>query len=174
MIELKNRNNIIEELTEMLMQFDKLRNNYQTDVYLYLDKEKQTAKLYTFVNVGGNSWLDDDHYIIYSDKEHYESVFENFENKQDLLAVASNYDFAKSDEILHQIIEKIADESEEDVENISPEDVFYEDIRSWIENNEQMYNAICEAHEYFIDERRPDYVERAELIISEWESEMEN
>lgn len=174
MIELKNRKEIIEELTEMLILFDKWRNNYQTDVYLYHNKEEQTAKLYTFVNMGGNSWLDDNHYTIYSDKPHYESVFENFEDKQDLLAVASDYDFEKSDEILHQIIEKIADESEEDVENISPEDVSYEDIRNWIENNEQTYNAIYEAHECFIDERRPDYIKKAELIISEWESEMEN
>ena len=58
---LKNREAIVEELAEMLKKFDMQLNAYQTDVYLYYDEEKQTAELDTFINVGGRSWLNDDH-----------------------------------------------------------------------------------------------------------------
>ena len=66
MLTIKNREEIVDKLVDMLVQFDKDCNSYQTDVYLYYDKENQSAELDTFVNVGGNSWLNDDHYTIYS------------------------------------------------------------------------------------------------------------
>lgn len=72
MKELNNHNELVNELTDMLITFDKECNQYQTDVYLYYDKENNTALLDTFVNVGGNSWLDDDHFTIYHDSQHYE------------------------------------------------------------------------------------------------------
>ena len=56
MFTIKNREEIVDKLVDMLVQFDKDCNSYQTDVYLYYDKENQTAELDTFVNVGGNSY----------------------------------------------------------------------------------------------------------------------
>lgn len=81
---LKNREAIVEELAEMLKKFDMQLNAYQTDVYLYYDEEKQTAELDTFINVGGRSWLNDDHCTIYADCEHYETDFDFFDNLGDL------------------------------------------------------------------------------------------
>ena len=80
---LKNREAIVAKLAEMLKKFDLELNRYNTDVYLYYDKEKQTAELDTFINVGGNSWLNDDHYTIYTDREHYETDFDIFDNLGD-------------------------------------------------------------------------------------------
>lgn len=72
-----NMEAVAEQLAQMLMEFDKECNSYQTDVYLYV-KEDGTAYLEEFVNVGGNSWLDDDHYTIYTDKEHFEEPLDWF------------------------------------------------------------------------------------------------
>lgn len=54
-IVIKNRNEIVEKLAEMLYQFEVEHTGYQEDVYLYIDKDGN-ATLDTFVNVGGNSW----------------------------------------------------------------------------------------------------------------------
>ena len=50
-MKITNREEIVEQLTEMLIQFDKDARMYQTDVYLYYDSENQTAELDTFVMV---------------------------------------------------------------------------------------------------------------------------
>lgn len=72
---IKNRDEIVSELAEKLMQFDCMLNHYQTDVYAYI-AEDGTVTLADFDNVGGNSWLNDDHYIMYTDREHYSSARE--------------------------------------------------------------------------------------------------
>ena len=70
-ININNREEIVEQLAEMLVSFAKARNLYQTDVYLYYDEATCTASLDKYENVGGNSWLDDGHYTIYIDRPHY-------------------------------------------------------------------------------------------------------
>lgn len=77
-MEIINRAEIINELAEMIMQFDKERSDYCTDVYLYYDAENKTARLHLFGNPGGQSWIDDDHYTIYSDTAHFNTVFDFF------------------------------------------------------------------------------------------------
>ncbi len=72
-MEIKNRNQIIEELAGIMLQADLDHNNYQTDIYLYLS-EDGTATLDEYINVGGNSWLNDDHYLLWIDKPHYEDI----------------------------------------------------------------------------------------------------
>ena len=72
---LKNYDQIIEEFMSMLARLDAERNAYQTDIYLYLDDEGN-GTLYEFLNVGGNSWLNDAHILLYEDKPHYEDVAE--------------------------------------------------------------------------------------------------
>ena len=69
---IKNREALVNELAEMLMQFDKDCKQYQTDVYFYYNNRNQTGKLDTFQNPGGNSWRDDDHMTVYTDGEHYD------------------------------------------------------------------------------------------------------
>ncbi len=87
-MELKNYDELVEELIEMLKDFDKQMNKYQTDVYLYYDPETQTGELDTFVNVGGNSWLNDDHITIYRDKEHLDDIFRTYyQNEEEIASV---------------------------------------------------------------------------------------
>lgn len=70
-ININNREEIVEQLTEMLIDFAKARRLYQTDVYLYYDVATCTASLDTYDNIGGNGWLDDTHFTIYIDRPHY-------------------------------------------------------------------------------------------------------
>lgn len=173
MMIIKNREVVVEQLTEMLVDFAKAMRNYQTDVYLYYNTEEQTAELDTFVNVGGNSWLNDDHYTIYSDKEHFESVFDSYGDEKELLAAATNYDTAKADEVFHQIMEKVAEDEDEDIENISPDDVTYTDVRDWIMNADDLYDTLCNVYADEVEDMRADYAQQAEDIISRFEEEAE-
>ncbi len=67
---IKNRAEVLAQLVEILKDFDKCMNEYQTDVYAYYNDATETVELDTFVNVGGNSWLNDDHITIYTDTEY--------------------------------------------------------------------------------------------------------
>jgi hypothetical protein len=163
--ELKNRKEIVEELTEILMDFDRKKNKYQTDVYLYYDEETQTAKLDTFVNVGGNSWLDDEHYTIYRDMEHHENWSDYYCNDGDFAwgLDMSNDDFEK------EVIEYL-DLDEGDKEDYQ---IQYIDAYNYIKTREDYMDKLIEVYKKSIDEARADYAEQAELIISEWEEETE-
>ncbi len=78
-MKIANYENIVAELVDMLAEFDALHDDYQTDIYMYVD-ENNNATLYEFVNPGGNSWLDDDHIFLYADKPHYEDMMEGLED----------------------------------------------------------------------------------------------
>ena len=157
---LKNREAIVAKLAEMLKKFDLELNRYNTDVYLYYDKEKQTAELDTFINVGGRSWLNDDHCTIYADCEHYETDFDFFDNLGDL---ADAVGIQKE-----ELIQKAAKYFDVDVE-----DMAYYEVARFIESDENLMEKLHEAYKTYLDEMENDYVERADHIISEWESNEE-
>lgn len=73
MKELANRTEVIEEIAQSLMRLDLERRKYQTDLYLYIDKGG-IGRIVEYENVGGNSWLDDDHITIYSEMPCYDSI----------------------------------------------------------------------------------------------------
>lgn len=106
--DLSNADELRDELIIMLKEFDKSGNQYQTDVYLYVDTEMNTGSLYEFVNVGGNSWLNDDHYILYIDKPHYETWEDmiGFESEEEWNEFVdndpNNYYPEKADEIIRE------------------------------------------------------------------------
>lgn len=158
---IKNREQIIEQLTEMLMQFDKDMNEYQTDVYLYYNKENQTAELDTFINVGGNSWLDDDHYTIYTDKEHYETVWNWFNDSTEIADVLEYPTYTEFDYDVRQALEIEADE-----------DIAWEDYIAYVKSNDDYMEKIYAAYNECIDDMRSEYTERAEIIIKQFEDEM--
>lgn len=160
---IKNREEIVEQLTDMLIHFDKDCNNYQTDVYLYYDEENQTAQLDTFVNVGGNSWLDDDHYTIYSDREHFSDMWDWFSNAEEI----ANYLEIPVEQFRKEVIAflEISDDEAEDFELDHYEARRYAKTKD--EYMEKLFAIYCES----IDELRPDYVIQAEEIIERFENE---
>ena len=150
---IKNLDSIIEQLTEMLMDFDRELNGYDTDVYLYYDEETETARLDTFVNVGGNSWLDDDHYAIYTDKQHYDT-FLDFWN--------SIAEFAESLGMTErELVENVAK-----YYHIDTEDVGYVDVHDWICDHEKAFDTLAEIYsDYIENDLNAEYHEKAEEIM---------
>lgn len=155
-MKITNREKIVEELTDLLMQFDKDMNSYQTDVYMYINEESNTASLDTFVNVGGNSWLNDDHYTIYTDKEHYDGISafysESFEYAD---AIGIDYGVLKEEARAYHEYDDI-------------DDVDYTDIEKYVLSRDDYSEKVFQAYYDYIDESRSEYVERAEKIISHY------
>ena len=66
-----NYSEIKEKLIEILKEHDLNRDCCEVDVYLYNRDNKPV--LDTFLNCGGNSWLDDDHYTLGRLSEYYDN-----------------------------------------------------------------------------------------------------
>lgn len=160
MKELKNREAVIEKLTEMLKAFDKAMNRYQTDIYLYLS-EDGTATLDEFVNVGGNSWLDDGHYCIYSDREHFEDLGDWYDDYH-TADIAEVVGLTES-----ELIEKTAEFRE-----IEPSEVDSCEIWYFLKSNDEYMEKLQAEYESAIDtDFNGIYSEHAEYIISRFEDD---
>lgn len=83
-MELKNYDELIPQIARMMLDHDKDHTSYQEDIYLYVDSDGN-GSLELFQNVGGNSWLDDDHYTVCSLPERYTDWTDTF---QDIDSVA--------------------------------------------------------------------------------------
>lgn len=80
---INNADQIRRDLIQILIDDAVDLPGYQRDVYMYVDAD-DNATLDIFVNVGGNSWLDDDHYCLTTLPEHLDQITENFETAADL------------------------------------------------------------------------------------------
>jgi hypothetical protein len=160
-INITNREEIVERLAELLMQFDKDQNSYQTDVYMYIDEETGAATLDTFVNVGGNSWLDDNHTTIYTDKEHFDSMYDYYCN---------NGDFADALDMEHTELQRetakhLADSGEIDADEAEDYEPDWHEIKEYIETREDYVEKLTECYYDSIEEMRSDYINSAEEIV---------
>lgn len=160
--EIKNHDEIIKQLTQILITFAKDSNPYQTDVYLYYNTETQTARLDTFVNVGGNSWLDDDHYTIYRDTEHFDKWYDYFETSE----LAYCLDIRQTD--FENEVKEFLELDEEDKQDYK---INYSDALNYILSREDYTDKLTNIYKQYIDEMQPEYVQQAENIINEWEQE---
>lgn len=154
MFTINNYDEVVENLAGLLKQFDIDENMYQTDVYMYVD-ENGNATLETFTNVGGNSWLNDNHYTIYTDKEHYEGGFSDWAYG-DLSWCAET---CGTD--INTVKQIIAENSGWDIEDIDDSDIY-----SFLTENEK-YTEILRSE--YIDDLNSlvDYRDIAENILDE-------
>ena len=81
-ITLKNRDEFIEKLTDIIVQNEFGRYPEDIDIYLYHDGEGNWT-LKEFENPGGNSYIPDDHFTIWTIKEgtNYDYYFSGIENE---------------------------------------------------------------------------------------------
>lgn len=70
-MKIDNYREIVADLMHMIAKLEAEKNAYQTDIYMYVD-ERGHATLDTYINIGGNSWRDDDHILVWEDRPHYE------------------------------------------------------------------------------------------------------
>lgn len=166
---IKNKDVLIEAMADLLMQYDKDLNKYQTDVYLYLDGEGNGA-LEEFQNVGGNSWKDDDHFTIYSDHEHYDTMYDWYTEAEDLAwGLGMEWEELK-EEVLDWLVEEGAIEPE-DIDDYEYEPI-YAEVLYYIKENESYVDELKEQYDAEIDANRSDYIKKAIEIIEKAEEEM--
>ena len=156
---IKNREELVNELKEILIQFDKDCNSYQTDVYFYYDNKNQTGNLDTFVNVGGNSWLNDDHMTIHTDKEHYDDGAYSW--------IQNEYEMA---DILDIDIEQLIHEAKEYSGYEEDEEIPYNEIERYAKSVDSYNDALWEAYYESLEDYASEYEERAEGMISSLEA----
>lgn len=109
-ITLKNRDEFIEKLTDLIVQNEFGRYPEDIDIYLYIGEGGEWT-LKEFENPGGNSYLPDDHIKIWTIKEgtNYDTYFDNLENELD-------YEFTEEErmehatELGHELFEESIDE----------------------------------------------------------------
>lgn len=77
---LANEKQIRADIEKILIDFEVEFFPHQQDIYLYVDSYG-IGKVETFTNVGGNSWLSDDHFTLYSDRgiRDKSSIFEGYD-----------------------------------------------------------------------------------------------
>lgn len=151
---IKNSEQIVAELAALLKIFDCELRNYQTDVYIYLHDDG-TASLSEFVNVGGNSWLDDDHRVLYTDKEHFENRFDTFTTVEDLCYAAG-------------ITPAYAAKALE----VEPDELEWIDVRDYIKKNPYLENRLDESYLDLLDEC-DEYTNIAHSIMYAFEMQLE-
>lgn len=157
-IVIKNRNAIIEQLADMICQFDVEHTGYQEDVYLYIDKDGN-ATLDTFVNVGGNSWRNDDHYTIYRKPEWYNGKISVSEMFNDIDDIAMALDTTSE-----ELIKEAAEYFEEDIDYIG-----YPEVSQYVV--ETNYEEVEQAYVDSLSDYKCEYLMQAEQIIEQFEDE---
>lgn len=138
---IKNYDEIANELAKLFVQFEKDMNEFQTNVYLYVDENTKTASLDIVANVDGNPRLGDDYVTMYRDEKHDESIYDYFDSIADI-AEALDMSVEELVQAVKDDIHSKGYEITDDVE-IEPHDVEeYLSYRSDL--YEKLYDAYCE------------------------------
>ena len=167
-----NMEAVAEQLAQMLMQFDKDCNNYQTDVYLYV-KEDGTAYLDEFVNVGGNSWLADDHYTIYTDEGNLFDPLDWFGDPgefADCIGIQWEAFYNNVKSWLYYWDQSI------DAEDLGDDDyeIDLSQCQEYAKSNPEILEKLTETYNFHIDEMYSDYIARAWRIIEDARKDLED
>lgn len=164
--ELKNAQELKDELKETLIRFMIDINTYDTDVYLYIDEESMTGELYEFLNVVGNSWLDDDHITIYTDHQHNEGFYDDFNNIDELAESVG----MSTAELMIKALERLRslDEWYDDYE---VDDITMQHVIDLIDDDDDLSAQCSEWREEWIrDYCCGDIDERVDEIIAEYDA----
>lgn len=152
-MELKNYDDLIPQIARMMLDHDKDHTGYQEDVYMYVDADgKGSLKL--FQNVGGNSWLDDDHYTVCSLPELYTDWTDTF---QDVGSIADALGWTV--ETLRERTAAWCSETTGDY--LDADDVEFSDVREFIENHQPLRDKMYADEAQQFDDAFSAYVDIA-------------
>lgn len=150
-----NINELVSELAVILRKFEIDLNPYQTDVYFYYDADAKIGRLETFINVGGHSWLNDDHVTIYSDEPHYMNVYDYFDS---VLEFADALEISKND--LIKAVRKFKDFGIN-----FPVD--RRNIIDYIKSDDKLADKVTAYYiDYYVDEYEAKFLSKAQEILN--------
>lgn len=163
---LKNAQELKAELRETLIRFAIDCNSYQTDVYLYIDEKSQTGELYNFQNIGGNSWLEDDHITVYTDHASTEDFYDVF---NDISEVAESVGMTEA-EIEVMALQRLR-ESSDWYDDWTVDDITMQHVIEMIDKDADLSRK-CAAwrEEYIRDYCCDDIDDRVDEIIAEYDA----
>ncbi len=149
---IENTEEIQQRLTEMLMEDAREMCRYQRDIYMYID-DNGRASLEWYINVCGNSWLDDDHILLHRCKEHYEGIEDSIDGTA-MLAEIINMTEA-------ELVDRVCKDQE-----IDRDDLQYADCISWAL---WVYEDTIRAwYDECIEDARTDYEDQADEILRDF------
>lgn len=163
---IKNKDEIIKKLAELLEEFALENNSYETDVYLCYDEETQTGELDTVIPGG---WLDfeGERYLIYTDESNESRIY-SFQNVSEI----AEFVLGISDDELLTDVRNYLELDDEDYQiwlNRSSQEV-WRDVADYVE--EKYPDKIESAHKKLIKEDiQPNYTEEAREIFNNFEEE---
>lgn len=150
-----NINDLVSELAVILRKFEIDLNPYQTDVYFYYDPDTKIGRLETFINVGGHSWINDDHVTIYRDEPHYMNVYDYFDS---ILEFADALEISEND--LIKVVRKFKDFGIN-----FPVD--RRDIIDYIKSDDKLVNKLTAFYvSYYVDDCNVEFLSKAQEILS--------
>lgn len=150
-----NINDLVSELAVILRKFEIDLNPYQTDVYFYYDPDTKMGRLETFINVGGNSWINDDHVTVYRDSPNYDDVYDYF---NDISEFADALEISEND--LIKAVRKFKNFDADDF-------IERREIIDYIKNNEKLADKITAFYiGYYVDDNNVNFLSMAQGLLS--------
>lgn len=162
--DLKNADELRQELVDMLIDFAKESHPYDTDVNLYVD-ENNNGKLCEFMNPGGNLWLNDDHYTIYTDKQHNDCFLDYFTSKAEIADALE----MELEDLLTEVWDNTdAPEWYDDIWDIS-----YDDVCDYVKEKEEYNKKLLFVYVAFLYEQEATFEDTADAIIEQFDEDQE-
>lgn len=74
--EIRNKDDVKEKLINMIINIESEHRRFQTDIYAYYESVTGNVRLEEYVNIGGNSYRADNHYVIWTEEPCYDDDIE--------------------------------------------------------------------------------------------------
>lgn len=161
-----NRNEVFDKLVEILKRLEIEMRPFETDVYAYYDSETGMVELMEYENVGGHSYLDDQHYTMHCCPDSScKDIFDVYTDEEDIIYIISDCDEKKAQKLTEEI--KIwAEENDCDFD--------YHAVEIYVKRNDSLLKILEEAYADYVNADEDGVLSRrAEDILTEYEEYLE-
>ena len=157
-----NTAEVRESLISILRENEIARPGYPIDIYMYIDEQTGTASLSEYINVGGNSWINDDHVNLYRMPERHDTVWDEIDDISTLCDAAQ----LSEDELWRIVYEYYDDEDGDE----------YYDLRDAITAVSAVSELSDRVHEWYegvVDDCMEYIRDQADHIIDQYNCELD-
>ena len=157
-----NTAEVRESLISILRENEIARPGYPIDIYMYIDEQTGTASLSEYINVGGNSWINDDHVNLYRMPERNDTVWDEIDDISTLCDAAQ----LSEDELWRIVYEYYDDEDGDE----------YYDLRDAITAVSAIDELSGRVHEWYegvVDDCMEYIRDQADHIIDQYNRELD-